>query len=364
MDRVVNFAAGPATLPVSVLQQIQRELVSLPGLGVSPLEISHRSTWFDEVIDEAEANLRVLLGVPDMHRIVFCQGGATQQFSMVPMNLLRGAGRSADYAVTGAWGAKAVHEAEKVGSVHIAWSGAGEGFIRVPNAREWEPSADAEYLHVTTNETIDGVQWTSPPTPPEGVPLVADMSSDFLSRPLDIGRFGLLYAGAQKNAGPAGVTIVIVREDLLERAPDGLPTMLDYRTFVQHGSRYNTPPVLAIYAAMLVTRWLRDEVGGLDEQERRNRAKAALVYDAIDSSGDFYRGHAQADSRSMMNVTFRLPSPELDAAFVTEAATHGLAELKGHRSIGGVRASLYNAMPVEGVEALVTFMQRFAASHH
>lgn len=358
-DRIVNFGSGPARLPLPVLEQAQHDLVSLPRIGVSPLEISHRSAWFRDVLDETRGNLRSLLGVPPTHRIVFCQGGATQQFSMVAMNLLRGSGRAAEYVVTGSWGSKAVREAEREGSVRVAWSGAEDGFVRVPAPDDWIPSPDAAYLHVTTNETIEGVEWPAPPAPAPDVPLVADASSDLLSRPIDVGGFGLLYAGAQKNAGPAGVTIAIVREDLLERVPDDLPTMLDYRTFVEHESLYNTPPVFAIYVVMLVTRWLRDEVGGLEEQGRRNRSKAALLYEAIDASEGFYRGHADPDSRSLMNVTFRLPSDALDARFVTEAAARGLSELRGHRSLGGIRASIYNAMPLDEVERLATFMDDF-----
>lgn len=361
-ERVVNFAAGPATLPVQVLEQAQRDLISLPGIGISPLEISHRNPWFEGVLDETEANLRGLLGVPDTHGVLFCQGGATQQFSMVPMNLLRGSERSAEYAVTGSWGAKAVREAEKEGLVRLAWTGAETGFTRVPQAGEWSTSPDAAYLHMTSNETIEGVQWPALPAIPEGVPLVVDASSDFLSRPLDLTGVSLLYAGAQKNAGPAGVTVVIAREDVLGRASPDLPTMLDYRTFAEHGSRYNTPPVFAIYVVMLVTRWLRDE-GGLEAQAHRNQAKAALLYGAIDRSQGFYRGHADPGARSLMNVTFRLPSDDLEARFVTDAASRGLVELKGHRSVGGIRASVYNAMPLAGAEALAAFMAEFADAH-
>ena len=361
-ERVVNFAAGPATLPVPVLEQAQRDLISLPGIGISPLEISHRSSWFEGVLDETETNLRGLLGVPATHGVLFCQGGATQQFSMVPMNLLRGSERPAEYAVTGSWGAKAVREAEKEGLVRVAWTGAEAGFTRVPQTGEWSTSPDAAYLHMTSNETIEGVQWPALPAVPEGVPLVVDASSDFLSRPLDLTGVSLLYAGAQKNAGPAGVTVVIAHEDLLDRASPDLPTMLDYRTFAEHGSRYNTPPVFAIYVVMLVTRWLRDE-GGLEAQARRNQAKAALLYGAIDRSRGFYRGHADPGARSLMNVTFRLPSDDLEARFVTDAASRGLVELKGHRSVGGIRASVYNAMPLAGAEALAAFMAEFADAH-
>jgi phosphoserine aminotransferase len=362
-DRVVNFAPGPATLPLPVLQQVQRDIVALPGIGISALEISHRSPWFREVLDQADANLRMLLGVPDTHRIVFCQGGATMQFSMVAMNLLRGTGRTAEYVESGTWGTKALHEATKEGAVRSVWTGADDGFIRVPGDDEWSGAGDAAYLHITTNETIEGVQWPRLPASRGDVPLVADMSSDFLSRPVDVSRVGLAYAGAQKNAGPAGVTVVIAREDLLERAPRDLPPLLDYRTYVEHDSLYNTPPVFAIYVLTLVTRWLRDEVGGLEEQDRRARAKAAVLYEAIDGSDGFYRGHADPASRSLMNVTFRLPDEALDARFVADAAERGLAELKGHRSVGGIRASIYNAMPTDGAEALAAFMQEFRERH-
>jgi phosphoserine aminotransferase len=364
-DRTFNFSAGPATLPLPVLEEAQRDLVSLPGTGASPLEVSHRSPWFREVIGEAEANLRELLAVPESHHVVFCQGGATQQFSMVAMNLLRGTGRPAEYVVTGAWGAKALAEARKEGDARPVWTGAGAGFVTVPSADELSAAvtAGAAYVHVTTNETIQGVEFDADPRTPDGVPLVADMSSDFCSRPVDVGRYGLIYAGAQKNLGPAGVTVAIVRDDVLGSIPDGLPTMLDYRTFTGHGSLYNTPPVFAIYVLMLVTRWLRDEVGGLERQRADGREKAGLVYDAIDASGGFYRGHARPEARSLMNVTWRLPAEELDRAFVVEAADRGMVELKGHRSVGGIRASLYNAMPVEGARALAAFMGEFAARH-
>lgn len=363
--RGFNFSAGPATLPSSVLEEVQRNLLSLPGVGASALEVSHRSRWFGDVIDEAEANLRALLGIGDAHAVVFCQGGATQQFSMVAMNLLRGRSASADYVVTGAWGAKAATEAAREGGVREAWTGETGGFVRIPSADELAEAlaASAAYAHITTNETIQGVAFHSEPTVPAGVPLVADMSSDFLSRPVDVGSYGLIYAGAQKNAGPAGVTVAVVRHDLLGRIPAGLPTMLDYRTFVEHGSRYNTPPVFSIYVLMLVTRWLRNDVGGLAPQLDHNREKAALLYAEIDASGGFYRGHAEAGSRSLMNVTFRLPTKELERGFVSEAAASGMVELKGHRSVGGIRASIYNAMPMEGARALAAFMRAFAGAN-
>lgn len=363
-DRVFNFAAGPATLPVPVLEEAQRDLLSLPGVGASPLEISHRSPWFDGVIDEAQANLRALLGISDRHHVVFCQGGATMQFSMVPMNLLRGNVNAAAYVVTGAWGKKAAREAENEGAVRVAWSGEDEGYVRVPRGEELLDGleSDAAYVHVTSNETIQGVEFPDTPLTPTGAALVCDASSDFLSRPIDIERYGLLYAGAQKNAGPAGVTVVIVRDDLLGRIPDGLPTMLDYRTYVEHRSMYNTPPVFSIYVLMLVTRWLRDEMGGLEKQHACNVEKSGLLYDVIDGSGGFYRGHAEVGSRSLMNVTWTLSTPTLERRFVDEATAEGLVELRGHRNVGGIRASLYNAMPLAGAQALAGFMRAFAVS--
>ncbi|MGZ5292400.1 MAG: 3-phosphoserine/phosphohydroxythreonine transaminase [Actinomycetota bacterium] len=364
-DRTFNFSAGPATLPLPVLEEAQRDLHALPGVGASPLEVSHRSPWFRGVIEEAESNLRQLLAIPDAHHVVFCQGGASLQFSMVAMNLLRGTGRPAEYVVTGAWGTKALAEAAKEGDARAVWTGADGSFVTVPSAGELASavSAGAAYVHVTTNETIQGVEFPDDPQPPEGVPLVADMSSDFCSRPVDVGRYGLVYAGAQKNAGPAGVTVAIVRDDVLAGVPDGLPTMLDYRTYARHGSLYNTPPVFSIYVLMLVTRWLRDEVGGLEAQRTTNRVKARLLYDAIDASGGFYRGHARPEARSLMNVTWRLPDEDLERSFVAEAADAGMTDLKGHRSVGGIRASLYNAMPLEGVRALADFVAAFAARH-
>jgi phosphoserine aminotransferase len=317
------------------------------------------------VIEEAEANLRSLLRIPEGFHVLFCQGGASMQFSMVPMNLLRGRDGTVDHVVTGSWGAKAVVEAEKEGRVRVAWTGVDERFVRVPDAQELLQALapHAAYVHVTTNETIQGVEFSETPVVPGDVPLVADASSDLLSRPIEIERFGLVYAGAQKNAGPAGATIVILRDDLLDHVPAGLPTTLDYRTYVENRSMYNTPPVFAIYVLMLVTRWLIDEVGGLEEMGALNREKAMLLYDPIDAAPGFYRGHADPGSRSLMNVTYRLPSDELEAAFVAEATERGMIELRGHRSVGGIRASIYNAMPLDGVEALATFMEDFRERH-
>ncbi len=362
-ERIVNFSAGPGILPLPVLHQAQADLVSLPGVGASALEVSHRGAWFTGVIEEAEANLRALLRIPSSHRVLFIQGGATMQFSMVAMNLLR-AVRQADYIVTGAWGAKAAAEAARVGPTRLAWSGTDEGYTRVPAAEELLGAIDAgaSYVHITTNETIQGVEYPDTPIVPDAVPLVADGSSDFLARPVDIDRYAVLYAGAQKNAGPAGVTVAIVREDVLAGVSDDVPTMLDYRTYADRGSLYNTPPVFSIYVVMLVTRWLRDEIGGLAAMLEHNRAKAALLYDLLDAFPEIYRGHAERGSRSLMNVTFRLPSEDLERRFVAEAAEAGMVDLKGHRSLGGIRASIYNAMPLSGVERLAEFMRAFVAT--
>lgn len=362
-DRVWNFAAGPAGLPLPVIEEARAHLLSLPGVGASVLEISHRSPAFDAIIEEAEANLRDLLAIGPAHRVLFLQGGASLQFSMVPMNLLRPTRGPAAYVVTGAWGDRAAAEARRLGEAAVVWSGAGDGFSSVPEDVASIPVPDeTAYLHVTSNETIQGVELPGGFEPASGPPLVCDASSDFLSRPIPIDRYGALYAGAQKNAGPAGVTIVVIRDDLLEGIPDGLPTMLDFRTYADHGSRYNTPPVFAVYVLMLVTRWLRDEVGGLERMRELNAEKARLLYEGIDGSEGFYRGHATAEARSAVNVTFRLPNERLEVEFLAAAAGRNLVELAGHRSVGGIRASIYNAMPVEGARALRELMDEFAGS--
>ena len=353
--RIHNFSAGPAILPVEVLEQVQRDLLALPGVGMSVLEISHRSPPFDEIIDGCEADLRKLGGIPDNYRVLFLQGGASLQFSMVPMNLLP-QGRSADYIVTGVWAEKAVKEARRVGMVNIAATTAEEKFSRVPRQEELALDPQAAYVHVTTNNTIYGTEWHY--TPETGdVPLVADASSDIYSRPLDVSRYGLIYAGAQKNLAPAGLTLVIVREDLLARTPSTLATMLQYGVHAENKSMYNTPPVFPIYVMRLVLAWLL-KGGGLEAVEQVNVRKAGKLYAEIDRSG-FYRGHAAKDSRSRMNVTFRLPSEELEKKFIKESTAAGLDGLKGHRSVGGLRASIYNAFPESGVDALVGFMQEF-----
>lgn len=358
-ERVFNFSPGPAVLPLKVLEEAQRNLVALPGLGISPLEISHRSPWFEGVLEETEANLRRLLAIPENYRIVFMQGGSRLQFSLVPMNLLRGGGAKADYIVTGTWGQMAMQEAAREGAVRAAYNSQPHNFDRLPKQAELELDPEARYVHFTSNETIQGVQFQAEPNVGR-VPLVADCSSDFLYRPLDIERYGLIYACAQKNSGPSGVTIVVLRDDLLARIGNGLPTMLDYRSFVKEKSLINTPPVFAVYVVLLVTRWLLNDVGGLAAMHEINRRKAKLLYDVLDQSRGFYRGHAQPDSRSLMNVTFRLPDDETQNDFLKQAKARGLVELKGHRSVGGIRASIYNAMPIEGVQKLRDFMREFA----
>jgi phosphoserine aminotransferase len=357
-ERIYNFGAGPAVLPEPVLEEAQRDLLSLPGVGMSILEISHRSKTFEEILDGAIADIRRLASVPPNYHVLFVGGGASLQFSMVPMNLLP-AGRSADYVVTGSWSKKAVKEAKKVGGVSIAATTEAEGFSRIPDQSELTLDPNAAYVHFTTNNTIFGTEWAREPEV-GSVPLVADASSDIFSRPIDVAKYALLYAGAQKNLGPAGVTLVVLREDLLARSPKDLPTMLDYNTHAANKSLYNTPPVFAIYLVRLVVKWMLAE-GGLEAIGRRNAEKAKMVYDALDSSGGFYRPHAKPGSRSNMNVTFRLPSEELEKEFLALAGKQGFSGLKGHRSVGGIRASIYNAFPRRGVEALVGFLKEFAA---
>ncbi len=355
--RVHNFGAGPAVLPLPVLERVRAELLDYAGTGMSVMEMSHRSAAFEGIIQKAEADLRALLGLGTDHAVMFLQGGASLQFAMVPANL-RAASASADYVLSGHWSKAALKEAQKAGRARVAGSTEASGFDRVPAQGELDLDPGAAYLHFTSNNTIYGTQWATPPEPPPGVPLVCDGSSDALSRLIDVSRYGLLYAGAQKNLGPAGVTVVVVRKELLERTPGGLPAMLDYRLMAEKASLYNTPPTFAIYVVGLVLEWLI-QTGGLAEAGRRNEAKAALLYEAIDASGGFYRGHAQPPSRSRMNVTFRLPSEELEKAFLKEAQVERLDGLKGHRSVGGLRASIYNACPIESIRALAGFMGEF-----
>jgi phosphoserine aminotransferase len=353
--RIFNFSAGPAVLPVPVLEEAQRDLVTLPGVGMSVLEISHRSKAFEAILAKTEADVRELGGVPTNYKVLFLQGGASLQFSMVPLNLL-GSGQSADYIVTGGWAQKAVKEAKRVGTANIAGSTESENFSRIPRQDELTLDANAAYVHMTTNNTLFGTEWKGEPEV-GNVPLVADTSSDMFSRPIDVSKYGLIYAGAQKNLGPSGVTLVIIREDLLARSSKSLHTMLNYAVHAENGSMYNTPPCFGIYLMGLVMKWGLAE-GGLEAMGARNARKATKIYDEIDRTG-FYRGTAEKASRSNMNITFRLPSEELEGAFVKASTAVGLDGLKGHRSVGGMRASIYNAFPEAGVDALVEFMREF-----
>ncbi len=354
-DRIFNFSSGPAVMPLPVLEHVQRDLVALPGVGMSVMEISHRSSTFEAIIAKAEADIRTLAGVPDDYRILFLQGGASLQFSMVPMNLLT-KGRTADYLMTGTWADKAAGEARKVGAVHETGSTAADGFSRIPTDAECEFTPGAAYVHMTSNNTIEGTQWHRlPPVGP--APLVCDASSDIFSGPLDVARYGLIYAGAQKNLGPSGVTLVIVRDDLLARSSKALPTMLNYAVQAENGSLYNTPPAFGIYVLGLVVEWLL-KLGGLPAIDALNERKAGRLYAELDRTG-FWRPTARADSRSLMNVTFRLASEDLEKAFVKESTAAGFDGLKGHRSVGGMRASIYNAFPEAGIDRLIEFMRDF-----
>ena len=353
--RIHNFSAGPAVLPLPVLEEARRDLISLPGIGMSVMEISHRSKTFEDILGRAIEDIRALADIPASYKILMLQGGATLQFSMVPMNLL-GAGASADYIDTGSWSDKAIKEAKKVGTVNIAASTKTDKYTRIPAQDELKLTPGAAYAHITTNNTIEGTEWMVLPDVGEA-PLIADASSDMFSGPIDVSRFGLMYSGAQKNLGPSGVTLVIVREDLLARSSDTLPIMLNYKVHAENNSLHNTPNTFGIYILGLTVKWLRS-LGGLPAIAATNQRKAGKIYAEIDRTG-FYRGTAMKDSRSLMNVTFRLATEELEKMFVKESTAAGLDGLKGHRSVGGMRASIYNAFPEEGVDALVEFMREF-----
>jgi phosphoserine aminotransferase len=355
MQRVYNFSAGPAVLPLPVLEEIQRDLIALPGVGMSILEISHRSAAFEAILAQAEADIRKLAAIPANYKVLFLQGGASLQFSMVPMNLLT-SGATADYIDSGSWAEKAIKEAKRVGNVNVAASTKDQNYSRLPRQGDLKLTPGAAYVHMTSNNTIEGTEYKELPTIGD-VPLVSDTSSDMFSHPIDIGRHALIYAGAQKNMGPAGVTVVIIREDLLSRSAKTLPTMLNYAVHAENGSMYNTPPAFAVYTLGLVMKWLLAN-GGLAAMEKANVRKAAKLYAEIDRTG-FFRGTADKDCRSLMNVTFRLSSEDLEKQFVKESTAAGLDGLKGHRSVGGMRASIYNAFPEEGVDALVAFMREF-----
>lgn len=353
--RIHNFNAGPAALPLPVLEEIQASLLNYGGSGMSVTEISHRSKWFDEIINDAIARTKRLLKLSDDHRVLFLQGGASLQFCMVPMNFLTD-GQTADYVDTGTWSTKAVKEAQILKkNVRVIASSADKNYTYIPKEIPFDPQA--AYVHITSNNTIKGTQWQQFPDT-GSVPLVADMSSDIMSRPFDVAPFGLIYAGAQKNIGPAGVCIVIIREDLLARVPKNLPSMLSYTTYTAKNSMYNTPPCFAVYTLQLVLKWLEDTIGGLEKMAAINREKADRLYHYLDSS-DFYRPTVMGDSRSMMNVTFRLAEEDLEKRFVEEALANDLGGLKGHRSVGGCRASIYNATTLEAVDALIDFMKHF-----
>ncbi len=358
MHRVYNFSAGPATLPTEVLERVRDELLDYHDAGASLMELSHRGNQFKHVAEQSESDLRELLSIPADYRVLFLQGGATSQFALVPMNLAS-AGR-ADYVLTGSWGKKAFVEAQRLTKARVAAGNAEAPWNDIPAADEWQRDPGADYLHITGNETIAGVEFHTPPDTGD-VPLVSDMSSDILSRPLDVSRYGLIYAGAQKNIGPAGLTIVIVREELLTRSRDDLPSMFSYKVQAQKGSMFNTPATFAWYVAGLVFQWLKEQ-GGVEAMAERNDAKAAALYGVIDASA-FYSNPVALEARSRMNVPFTLANPELDSAFLEQAAQAQLINLRGHRSVGGIRASIYNAMPMAGVHALVSFMEEFEKKH-
>lgn len=354
-ERIFNFSPGPATLPSSVLQEAAKDIVNFHDSGIGLIELSHRSKAFMAVADETEALIRELMGIPQNYKVLFLQGGASSQFFMVPMNLLQH-DQKATYLNTGVWAKKAIKEAKLFGQVEVAYSSEDITYKRVPRDDEYTVAKDSQYLYFVTNNTIYGTQFPSMPNK-ESI-LIADMSSDIMCRPIDVSKFGLIFAGAQKNMGPAGVTVVIIREDLLDRVGDKVPTMLKYKTHAEKDSMFNTPPCFPIYCVGRVMNWLK-QLGGVAAIEKINREKAALLYEAIDTM-DLYCGHAEKESRSLMNVTFNLPTPELEAQFIREATAVGLDGLKGHRSVGGCRASIYNAFPKEGVEKLVSFMADFA----
>jgi phosphoserine aminotransferase len=360
-DRVFNFSPGPAVLPLPVLKKIQAEMLALPGAGASILEISHRSKAFISILDNTKASLRRLLNIPENYDILFLQGGARLQFSMIAMNLLRGSAVPAQYLVTGSWGKYAVEEAKKEGPIEVIWDGKKDNYNHLPAATEYSIRPDAPYVHITSNETIQGVQFQTEPNTGD-VPLVCDSSSDFLYRPIPVNKYGIVYACAQKNAGPAGVTVVIIRKDLLERSQDNLPGYLNYKAHSKESSLWNTPPTFGVYVVGLVCQWLENDIGGLAAMHALNQKKAALLYDVVDRYPELYQGHAAKADRSLMNVTFRLPSEEKEKAFLSGAAARKLDSLQGHRSVGGIRASIYNAMPMEGVETLANYMTEFAKS--
>lgn len=358
--RIYNFSSGPSMLPESVLERAREEMLSLGGIGMSVMEISHRSNHFERVLHGAEQGIRDLLSVPSNYRVLFLQGGAAMQFAMIPMNFLSN-GTSADYVVAGYWGKKALAEANREGNARVIWSGESSKFTWIPEPDDISFSPDAAYVHYTSNETIDGIEFKYD-LDAGGIPVICDACSNILSKPIDIEKYAMIYAGAQKNIGPSGVTLVIIRDDLLERVPKGLHPLFDYRAIAKNDSMVNTPNTWGIYMIGLVCDWLKEQ-GGVRGIQVRNEAKAKLLYDAIDSSDGFYRGRAERSSRSTMNVTFNLPDAELEMRFAEHAGSQGLDGLAGHRTSGGIRASIYNAFPVEGVRELIGFMEEFASQN-
>lgn len=358
--RIYNFSAGPAVLPEEVLKEAQKDLFALPGVGMSILEISHRSKTFNKIFNEAKEGLISLLNIPDNYEVLFLQGGASLQFSMVPLNIMPPKNK-ADYINTGSWSKKAIKEAKRVGTINIAGSSETTNFNRIPDQSELKLDSDAAYVHFTSNNTIFGTEFKKEPEV-GNVPLACDASSDILHKKIDVNKYGIIYAGAQKNIGPSGVTVVIIRKDLVERSADSLHTMLSYKTHVDAGSLYNTPNTFGIYVISLVTKLLKN-LGGLDAMYKQNKEKADILYNCIDESEGFYKGHAEKDSRSLMNVTFNLKTEELEKKLIQEALEAGFDGLKGHRSVGGLRASIYNAFPKKGVEDLVSFMNDFKSKN-
>ncbi|MGX8835602.1 3-phosphoserine/phosphohydroxythreonine transaminase [Amedibacillus sp. YH-ame6] len=357
-NRIFNFSAGPSMLPLEVLQKAQSQMLNYEGSGMSVMEMSHRSKAYDQIIVETQAKLRKLMNIPDNYKVLFLQGGASMQFAMVPLNLMKTG--KADYIVTGNFANNAYKEACKFGEIHVAASSKDRNHTYIPAQEELSLDPKADYVYLCSNNTIYGTEWNYVPET-NGVPIVADMSSDILSRPVDVSKYGVIFAGAQKNMGCAGLTVVIIREDLLGFAKENVPVMLDYKTMAEKDSMYNTPPTYAIYILGLVLEWI-ENMGGLEAMAKHNEQKAKRLYDFLDSS-TFYKPAADKDARSLMNVTFRTANEELDALFAKESAADGMSNLKGHRAVGGMRASIYNAMPVEGIDTLIDFMKKFEAEH-
>lgn len=360
LTRVYNFSAGPATLPLSVLEEIQGQMLSYHDTGLSVFEMSHRSKTYIDMHREVGTRLRQVLSIPDDYEVLFVQGGGRLQNLMIPMNFANGKDQPADYIVTGAWGKYSSGDAKAISNVNQAWDGAESNYSRTPAANELKLNPNANYVHFTSNETIHGVQFSAPPQT-GNVPLINDASSDFMSRPIRVADYGMIYACAQKNAGVAGCTIVIIRKDLVEKTKGRAPGYLSYAAHsAAEDQMFNTPPTFSIYVTGLICRWIQEEIGGLERMEQHNRQKASILYQALDQHSGFYTGHAKVSDRSLMNVPFKTPTPELDQKFVNEAKQHLLSDLKGHRSLGGMRASIYNAMPIEGCHALAQFMADFA----